>query len=203
MWVCERKMFRKKQKKVSCQICNTWFHKKCTELSGKYFKLISFKKFNSLCQSCFRKHVPFGSPKNNNNLKTYSHMNIIITPRSTKTNFYNNCNSIEMPFDDNDHHTFINSKYYDINELNTLNNKSNYFGILHLNMTSLSKHIDSLSYVLNMTKFNFPIIGLCEHKIRSNSFIINISLPGYTFCYDETKSTHGGNGFYMNDKFHM
>ena len=72
-------------------------------------------------------------------------MNIIITPRSTKTNFYKDCNSIEMPFDDNDHHTFINSKYYDINELNTLNNKSNYFGILHLNMTSLSKHIDSLS----------------------------------------------------------
>ena len=52
-----------------------------------------------------------------------------------------------------------------------------------------------------MIKFNFSIIGLCEHKIRSNSFINNISLPGYTFCYDKTKSTHGGNGFYINDKF--
>ena len=128
-------------------------------------------------------------------------MNIIITPRSSKTNFYNNCNSIEMPFDDNDHHTFINSKYYDINELNALNNKVNYFGILHLNIASLSKHFDSLSNFLSMIKFNFPIIGLCEHKIRSNSFINNISLPGYTFCYDETKSTHGGTGFYINDKF--
>ena len=99
-------------------------------------------------------------------------MNIIITPRSSKTNFYNNCNSIEMPFDDNDHHTFINSKYYNINELNALNNKVNYFGILHLNIASLSKHIDSLSNFLSMNKFCFPIIGLCEHKIRSNSFII-------------------------------
>ena len=43
-----------------------------------------------------------------------------------------------MPFDDNDHHTFINSKYFDINELNALNNKANYFGILHLNIASLS-----------------------------------------------------------------
>ena len=171
-------MFRKKQKKVSCQICNTWFNKKCTQLSGKDFKLISFKKFNSFCQSCFRKHVPFGSPKNNKNLKTYSHMNIIITPRSTKT-----------PFDDNDHHTFINSKYCNNNELNALNNKANYFGILHLNIASLSEHIDSLSYVLVIMKFNFPIIGLCEHKIRSNSFINNISLPSYTFCYEETKCT--------------
>ena len=83
------------------------------------------KKKNSCCQSCFCKHVPFGSPKNNKNLKTYSHMNIIITPRGSKTNFYNNCNSIEMPFDDNDHHTFINSKYYNINELSALNNKVN------------------------------------------------------------------------------
>ena len=128
-------------------------------------------------------------------------MNIIITPRSSKTNFYNNCNSIEMPFDDNDHHTFINSKYYNINELNALNNKVNYFGILHLNIASLSKHIDNLSNFLSMIKFNFPIIGLCEYKIRSNSFINNISLPGSTFCYDEIKSTHGSTGFYINDKF--
>ena len=122
-------------------------------------------------------------------------MNNIITPRSTKTNFYNNCNSIEMPFDDNNHHTFINSKYYDINEMNVLNNKANYFGIAFL-----SKHIDSLSNVLSMIKFNFAITGLCEHKIRSNYFFNNISLPSYTFCYDETKSTHGGTGFYINDK---
>ena len=113
----EGKMFRKKQKNVSCQIYNTWFHKKCTQLLGKDFKLISFNKLNSLCQSCCHKHVPFthvnGSPKNNNNLKTCSHINIIITPRSNRSNFYNNCNSIEMPLDDNDHHTFINSKHYD------------------------------------------------------------------------------------------
>ena len=79
-----------------------------------------------------------------------------------------------MPFDDNDHHTFINSKYYDINELNALNKKGNYFRILHLNIASLSKHIDSLSYVLSMIKMNFPIIVLCEHKIRSNSFITRL-----------------------------
>ena len=188
-------MFRKK---VSCQICNTWFHKKCTQLSGKDIKLIGFNKFNSLYQPCFRKHVPFshvnGSRANNKNLHNEHYNN-------SKTDFYNNCDSIEMPFDDSDHHTFINSKYYDINELNALNNRANYFGILHLNITFLNKHIYSLSNVLSMMKFNFPIIGLSEHKIRSNSLINNISLPGHTFSYDETKSTHGGTGFYINDKF--
>ena len=48
-----------------------------------------------------------------------------------------------MPFDDNDYHTFINSKYYHINELNALNNKAYYFGILRLNIASLSKHTAS------------------------------------------------------------
>ena len=37
-------------------------------------------------------------------------------------------------------------------------------------------------------------------KIADTNFN-NISLTGYTFCYDETKSTHGGTGFYINDKF--
>ena len=71
-----------------------------------------------------------------------------------------------MPFDDNDHHSFINSKYYNINELNALNNKGNYLEILHLNIASLNKHIDNLSDVLSMMKFNFPIIGLCDNKIK-------------------------------------
>ena len=51
----------------------------------------------------------------------------IITPRSNKPNFDNNCNSIEIPFDYNNHHPFTNSKYFDINELNTLNDKANCF----------------------------------------------------------------------------
>ena len=110
---------------------------------------------------------------------------------------------MEMAFDSNDRQTFKNSKYCDINELNALSNKANYFGIFHLNKASLNKHIDSLSYVfLSMMEFNFPMIGLSEHKIRSNSSISNIciSLPSNTFCYDETKSTHGGIDFYINDK---
>ena len=36
----------------------------------KDFKSISVKKNSYLCQSCFRKHVPFESPNNNKNLKT-------------------------------------------------------------------------------------------------------------------------------------
>ena len=96
--------------------------------------------------------------------------------------------------------TLKNSKYYDFNVLNALNNNGNYSGILHINIAFLDKHIESLSNFLSMMKFNFTIIGLSENKIRSNCFINNISLPGNTSCYDKTKSRQGGTGFYINDK---
>ena len=54
------------------------FVKKCTQLSEKDFKLISFNKVKSLCQSCFGEFISFShvneSPKNNKSLKTYSHI---------------------------------------------------------------------------------------------------------------------------------
>ena len=43
--------------------------------------------------------------------------------------------------------------------------------------------------------------GLSEPKIGLNTPINNISLPGHAFCFDETKSTHGGRGFFINEKY--
>ena len=45
-----------------------------------------------------------------------------------------------MPFDNDDELRLIDSKYYNINELNSLQTKQNYFGILYLNIASLNKH---------------------------------------------------------------
>ena len=50
-------------------------------------------------------------------------------------------------------------------------------------------------------KLKFPIIGLSEYKIGLNTPINNITLPGYIFCFDETKRTHGGTGFFINEKY--
>ena len=70
-----------------------------------------------------------------------------------------------------------------------------------LDIGSLNKHIDGLSNLLSLMKLNFPIIGLSEHKIGRNTSIYNISSPGYVFCFDETKSTHGGTGLFINKSY--
>ena len=160
---------------------------------------------NCYCQSCFVKNVLASevneSPTNDQNQSRNSLTNIIITPNSNTSDFYNSCNSIEVPFDNDNYHILINSKYFNIYEINTLKTKENHFGILHLNIASLNKHVDGISNLLSLMKLNFPIIGLSEHKIGLNTPINNISLWGYAFCYDETKSTHGGTGFFINEKY--
>ena len=202
---CERTIFRKKQKTILCQVCNTSFHKRCTQILGRNFNLVAHNSANCYCQSCFVKNVPSSevnkSPTNDQNQSRNSLANIIIIPNSNKSDFYNSCNSIEVPFDDDNHHFLINSKYFNINEINALKTKENHFGILHLNIASLNKRIDGLSNLISLMKLNFPIIGLSEHKIGLNTPINNISLPGYAFCFDETKSTHGATGFFINEKY--
>ena len=198
---CERRMFRKKQKTISCQACGTSFHKRCTQILGRNFNLVACNSANCYCQYCFVKNVPSSevneSPTNDENQSRNSLANIIIIPNSNKSDFYNSCNSIEVPFADDNYHILINSKYFNINEMNALKTKENHFGILHLNIASLNKHINGLSNLINLMKLNFPIIGLNEHKIGLNTPINNISLPGYAFCIDETKSTHSGTGYLL------
>ena len=198
---CERRMLRKKQKTILCQVCDT----RCTQISGRNFNLVSRNSANCFCQSCFVKNIPSSeaneSPTNDQNQPRNSLSNIIITPNSNKSDFYNNCNSIEVHFDDSQYHILINSKSFNINEINALKIKKNHFGILHLNTASLKKHIDGLSNLISLMKLNFPIIGLNEHKIGLKTPINNISLSGYAFCFDETKSTHGGTGFFINEKY--
>ena len=41
-------------------------------------------------------------------------------------------------------------------------------------------------------------IGISEHKIQQDSFL-NQNLPGYTFEFQPTKSTHGGVGFFIHN----
>ena len=80
--------------------------------------------------------------------------NIIIIPNSNKSDLKRKS---EVPFDDDNHHILINSKYFNINEINTLKTKENHFGILHLNTVSLNKHIDGLSNLISLMKLSFPI----------------------------------------------
>ena len=68
----------------------------------------------------------------------------------------------------------------------------------HLNIALLTEHFEDLQNVLSLLKHFFDIIGISEHEINKNSMDVNFTLPGYTFYFNETKSSRGGTGFFIS-----
>ena len=72
--------------------------------------------------------------------------------------------------------------------------------MLHLNIASLSKHLEDLRNFLSLLKHSFDIISISEHKINKKLINVDFNLPGYAFCYNETESFHGGTVFFVSHK---
>ena len=100
----------------------------------------------------------------------------------------------------------MNSKYYDIKQLNKLkHDKESSFGLLHVNIASLNAHIDDLRTLLSRLKPELDIIGISEHKIKKNlKPSNNIDIGGYDeFIFEPTGTTHGGTGFYIKNGYNI
>ena len=81
--------------------------------------------------------------------------------------------SIYSDNEDEFHSTQVNSKYYDIDQLNLLKpDLPSSFGLFHINIASLNKHIDDLKFISSRLNFNFNIIGVSEHKILKETLLM-------------------------------
>ena len=110
--------------------------------------------------------------------------------------------SIYSDYEDEFHCTQVNSKYYDIDQLNLLKpHLPSSFGLFHVNIDSLNKHIDDLKFILSRLNFNFDIIGVSEHKILKETLPTNdIKILGYNeFIFEPTETNCGGTGFYIKN----
>ena len=117
--------------------------------------------------------------------------------------------SVNLDNDDNDDDgvgdnfcTDVNSKYVDIKQLNSTKvDLSSTFGLLHINIASINKHIDDLRFILSQINFNFDIIGISEHKIlKDTAPSNNITISGYDeFKFEPTETNYGGTGFDIKD----
>ena len=94
----------------------------------------------------------------------------------------------------------INSKYMDqlnFNKLTSTLSKS--LSLMHVNIRSLSKHIDELKTVLFMSKIKFDFIGITELKQQvGKDFIFNVDMEGYYKYNQPSKSASGGVVMYVN-----
>ena len=92
----------------------------------------------------------------------------------------------------------ISSKYYTPSEFLASKFKKTSFSMIHLNIASLSLHIDDLKMLLDLLDHPWDVIGISETKIREERDpSVNISIDGYDFIQTPTKSFSGGVGLFV------
>ena len=97
----------------------------------------------------------------------------------------------------------IQSKYYDIDELQKLKipNKENSLSLFHINSCSLNKHFEELQNLLQSTNINFDVIAITDTRIpKNNSVTQNFVLNNYSFEHAPTESSAGGTLLYITNR---
>ena len=73
----------------------------------------------------------------------------------------------------------------------------NKFSMFHINISSLSKHIDELRNLLFVLSHPFDIIGVTETRLHETDPLSNIDISGHVFRHTPTTTQCGGAGIYI------
>ena len=128
------------------------------------------------CLSCSNTLFPFGNLNNQNFLNFIGNNNTITSSETNNLNssllqlfFFNQFNNA-IPENRSDLENVIQSKYYDIDELQKLKipNKENSLSLFHINSCSLNKNFEELQNLLQSTNINFDVIAIKETRIPKN-----------------------------------
>ena len=94
----------------------------------------------------------------------------------------------------------LSSDYYDISDFKKLKiNKQQDLSILHLNISSISAHIDDLKTFLNHFNHKFDIICISGSRISvKHPQKTYIDLPGFNIEQIPTESSAGGTLIYIS-----
>ena len=93
----------------------------------------------------------------------------------------------------------VNSDYYDnITFPETMKTKD-CFVLFHINLRSLSAHIDEMQALLIPLKIRFDVIGVSETKEQADGFLKNVTLSGYVLHSQHSSSSAGGVALYVKE----
>ena len=169
-----------------------------------------------VCAKCHNQNLPFFSENLNefmlHSIGDYAEVSddFQILPNCNLKQFIDECSSLIDETDENLGENYndlsiqsnISSNYYSYTEFNDLKfDEKSTFSLMHTNLASISKHFCDLNVTLSLLNHSFDIIGITEHKIRTDTGpITNIDIPGYhSFVFDPITTTHGGAGLYIKN----
>ena len=192
---------------ITCAQCFKPIHLKCNNLNFVDGQLIKNSDSSWFCLYYSNKIFPFTNITNkklqsvfsneeyhvddyiDNSINTY----LVLKAQENLTNLneFNNLSSDQ----NNNSENIINWKYYDIDEIQTLNKLNNKctLSLFHINSCSLSKNIEDPEYLLNLTSINFDVIAISETRILKGKTPVNsLNSMNYSHEFYPTESSAGG-----------
>ena len=170
-----------KDSAAQCNICQSWVHMKCNKLNHIDYKYLQGSNDPWYCLSCCSKIFPFGTLTNKDFIST-----IIIATNSFSQGtssekykesllslkapdlalLYNQFNNTS-PEKNNDPENVVSSKFYDIDQFQTLKflDKHKSLALFHINACSINKSFDDFDHLLKCTNKVFDIIAVSETRI--------------------------------------
>ena len=198
-----RKNINKNNIIIHCSTCSNFFHSKCAK--------ISFDDFNHShsweCAQCLLKNLPFPN-LDDENLKITLHAKDI--PFGDYLSLFPSFHirSLIQNIGENNTDDYIgeltNSKYYTPSEFLSAKISRDTFTMFHINIASLSLHLDDLKTFLKILDHPFDVIAVSETKIKDNSDsspVTNFDIEGYNFYHTPTKTDFGGVGLYIKNNY--
>ena len=107
---------------------------------------------------------------------------------------YNQFNNTS-PEKDNDPVNVVNSKYYDVDQIQTLKfpNKHKCLSLFHITACALNKNFDDLDHLIKCINKVFDIIAVTETRItKQTPLTTNINLTNYAIEFTPTEFSAGG-----------
>ena len=198
---------------AQCDICQSWVHIKCNKLNHIDYKYLQGSNEPWYCFSCCSNIFPFGTLTNRDFVPSIANS---LSQQGTKNDNDNeSLLSLKPPSDldllynplitvlqkkNNDSVNVVNSKYYDIDQIQTLKfpNKHKSLALFHINACSLNKNFDDLDHLLKCTNKVFDIVAATETRITKQiSLTTNANLRNYAIEFTPTESSAGGTLLYI------
>ena len=126
---------------------------------------------------------------------------LVLKPQENLNSLFNGFNNLSSD-QKNNSENIINYKYYDIDEIQTLNklNNKRTLTLFHINSCSLSKNIEDVEYLLNSASVNFDVITVSETRVVKGKTPVNsLNLMNYSHEFCPTKSSAGGTFLYIRN----
>ena len=188
-------------KVINCDVCENYYHVKCSGTSKK-----SFLEQKRLCRTwiCSRctSNTSYSHLDNN---ELYLEINNVSLP-SSETSISMPSYTIQSLLDQMPEQNFetdefmsetITSKYFTPSQFLESKLSANKFSMLHINIASLSKHIDELRSLIKVLDHPFDIIGITVTRLYEDTPLVNIEIDGYVFKHTATKTRCRGTGMYI------